>query len=89
MPSGSAPDRVNSSVWQMPVALISTSTSTGPRALELHRLDLERLAGLEGHGGADIHVCFSLVVPNSVGTRAIAGADAQDRASHGRRFSGS
>ena len=26
-PSGSAPDRVNSSVWQMPVALISTSTS--------------------------------------------------------------
>ena len=27
MPSGSAPDSVNSSVWQMPVALISTSTS--------------------------------------------------------------
>src|SRR5262245_22822228 len=26
-PSGSAPDRVNSSVWQMPVALISTRTS--------------------------------------------------------------
>src|SRR5437868_5584349 len=26
-PSGSAPDRVNSSVWQMPVALISTITS--------------------------------------------------------------
>src|SRR5262249_60852193 len=26
-PSGSAPERVNSSVWQMPVALISTSTS--------------------------------------------------------------
>src|SRR5205085_2500583 len=26
-PSGSAPDRVNSSVWQMPVALISSSTS--------------------------------------------------------------
>src|SRR4029453_6676525 len=26
-PSGSAPDRVNSSVWQMPVAMISTSTS--------------------------------------------------------------
>src|SRR5688572_23064080 len=26
-PSGSAPDSVNSSVWQMPVALISTSTS--------------------------------------------------------------
>src|ERR1700730_7734477 len=26
-PSGSAPDRVNSSVWQIPVALISTSTS--------------------------------------------------------------
>src|SRR6188474_2046164 len=26
-PSGSAPDNVNSSVWQMPVALISTSTS--------------------------------------------------------------
>src|SRR4026209_2452574 len=25
-PSGSLPDRVNSSVWQMPVALISTST---------------------------------------------------------------
>src|SRR6185312_9361586 len=27
MPSGSAPDKVNSSVWQMPVALISTRTS--------------------------------------------------------------
>src|SRR5262245_33937317 len=26
-PSGSAPERVNSSVWQIPVALISTSTS--------------------------------------------------------------
>src|SRR5947209_9198278 len=26
-PSGSLPDKVNSSVWQMPVALISTSTS--------------------------------------------------------------
>src|SRR4051794_39262518 len=26
-PSGSAPDRVNSSVWQTPVALSSTSTS--------------------------------------------------------------
>src|SRR5262249_53701877 len=26
-PSGSAPDKVNSSVWQMPVALISTRTS--------------------------------------------------------------
>src|SRR5215471_10301441 len=26
-PSGSAPERVNSSVWQTPVALISTSTS--------------------------------------------------------------
>src|SRR3954449_7045540 len=26
-PSGSAPERVNSSVWQMPVALISTRTS--------------------------------------------------------------
>ena len=26
-PSGSLPDSVNSSVWQMPVALISTSTS--------------------------------------------------------------
>src|SRR5436190_19581710 len=26
-PSGSAPDNVNSSVWQTPVALISTSTS--------------------------------------------------------------
>src|SRR4029079_1951469 len=26
-PSGSAPERVNSSVWQMPVALIRTSTS--------------------------------------------------------------
>src|SRR5580704_19616874 len=26
-PSGSAPDSVNSSVWQIPVALISTSTS--------------------------------------------------------------
>src|SRR5947207_1903504 len=26
-PSGSAPERVNSSVWQMPMALISTSTS--------------------------------------------------------------
>src|SRR6185295_8590787 len=26
-PSGSPPDRVNSSVWQRPVALISTSTS--------------------------------------------------------------
>ena len=26
-PSGSAPESVNSSVWQMPVALISTSTS--------------------------------------------------------------
>src|SRR5215471_5537650 len=26
-PSGSAPERVNSSVWQMPVALISISTS--------------------------------------------------------------
>ena len=26
-PSGSAPDSVNSSVWQTPVALISTSTS--------------------------------------------------------------
>src|SRR5271155_2069116 len=28
-PSGSAPDSVNSSVWQMPVALISTKTSPG------------------------------------------------------------
>src|SRR5262245_55718064 len=27
IPSGSAPDRVKSSVWQMPVALISTMTS--------------------------------------------------------------
>jgi hypothetical protein len=26
-PSGSAPDSVNSSVWQMPVAFTSTSTS--------------------------------------------------------------
>src|SRR5215475_11316839 len=34
-PSGSAPDNVNSSVWQMPVALISTSTSPalGPSSL--------------------------------------------------------
>src|SRR4051812_17609458 len=29
-PSGSAPERVNSSVWQIPVALISTSTSPAP-----------------------------------------------------------
>src|SRR5690242_326814 len=34
-PSGSAPERVNSSVWQMPVALISTITSPalGPSSL--------------------------------------------------------
>ncbi len=34
-PSGSAPDSVNSSVWQMPVALISTITSPafGPSRL--------------------------------------------------------
>src|SRR5215831_14705367 len=34
-PSGSAPDKVNSSVWQTPVALISTRTSParGPSSL--------------------------------------------------------
>ena len=41
-PSGSAPDRVNSSVWQMPVALISTSTSPsrGPARSMVSRLSL-------------------------------------------------
>src|ERR1044072_584753 len=36
-PSGSAPESVNSSVWQMPVALISTSTSNalGPSSWTL------------------------------------------------------
>src|SRR5471030_3041411 len=39
-PSGSAPDRVYSSVWQMPVALISTSTSPsrGPAMSTVSRL---------------------------------------------------
>src|SRR3981189_3289831 len=39
MPSGSAPDSVNSSVWQMPVALISTSTSPdlGPSSCTVSR----------------------------------------------------
>src|SRR5258705_780939 len=47
-PSGSAPDSVNSSVWQTPVALISTSTSPsrGPgdfcRALE-YRLHCDQI----------------------------------------------
>jgi hypothetical protein len=40
-PSGSAPERVNSSVWQMPVALISTSTSPAFGTFEVHRLNGE------------------------------------------------
>ena len=54
MPSGSAPDRVNSSVWQMPVALISTRTSP-PWALKVDLHDFQRLSGGDGNGGAGLH----------------------------------
>ena len=37
IPSGSAPDRVNSSVWQIPLALISTKTSL----IYAHNLDYD------------------------------------------------
>jgi hypothetical protein len=53
-PSGSAPERVNSSVWQMPVALISTSTSPALGPVQVHRDDFQRLAGGDksaGYGG--------------------------------------
>ena len=55
MPSGSAPESVNSSVWQMPVAFSLDHHLEGLRPLELHGLDLKRLSGLEGHGGAHVH----------------------------------
>jgi hypothetical protein len=38
-PSGSSPDRVKASVWQMPVALDLDQHLAIPRALQVHRLD--------------------------------------------------
>ena len=62
MPSGSAPDSVNSSVWQMPVALISTSTSPALRAVEVDLHDLQRLSGCDGHCGARFHIGMFLLI---------------------------
>ena len=46
---------VNSSVWQMPVALISTSTSPARGPSSATVVDLERFARRIGHGGANFH----------------------------------
>ncbi len=54
-PSGSAPERVNSSVWQTPVALISTSTSPALRSVELDLLDDQGFVRCVGDGGAGLH----------------------------------
>jgi hypothetical protein len=55
MPSGSAPLSVNSSVWQMPVALISTRTSPLARAFEIDGLERKGRSGLAGDGGSGLH----------------------------------
>src|SRR5262249_32355752 len=55
-PSGSAPERVYSSVWQMPVALISTITSPALGPSGLPRPRSERLPRPERHCRAHIHV---------------------------------
>jgi hypothetical protein len=47
-------------VWQTPVALISTITSPALRPLQVELDDLERLLGLESHGGARLHRCLPL-----------------------------
>ena len=52
-PSGSAPDRVNSSVWQTPVAYHHHFALA--RSFELNGGDLQRLSGFEGDGGANFH----------------------------------
>ena len=54
-PSGSAPESVNSSVWQMPVAFTSTSTSPAFRPFELDVRDHERLGLFQCDGGAGLH----------------------------------
>ena len=51
MPSGSSPDRVNSSVWHKPVALISHQHLTGAGALKHHVHNLKRFASLQGDCG--------------------------------------
>ena len=57
-PSGSAPESVNSSVWQMPVALISTSTSPACGPVEIDGFDRQRRAGLVRDCGFDFHCCY-------------------------------
>ena len=61
-PSGSAPERVNSSVWQMPVALISTSTSPAFGTVELHGLDHQRRSGRMRNRCTNIHALLLLFV---------------------------
>ena len=62
-PSGSAPESVKASVWQTPVALISTSTSPALGAADFDGLDGERLSGLPGDGGARFHGGFPEAAP--------------------------
>ena len=50
-PSGSPPESVKSSEWQMPVALISTITSPDLGPSQLNRLDLQWFGRLERHRG--------------------------------------
>ena len=54
-PFGIGPGRVNSSVWQIPVALISTRTSPVFGPVELNFFDFQRLSGLESHSSACLH----------------------------------
>jgi hypothetical protein len=60
-PSGSSPDKVNQSVWQMPVALTSTSTSPARGPSRSTGLDRQRARRLPGDRGARLHRCASLL----------------------------
>ena len=57
-PSESRPDSVYASVWHTPVARNLDEHLALARTRELDLLDLQRLAGLDGDGGAHLHRGF-------------------------------
>ena len=56
-------------MWQIPVAMISTSTSSCPGTVEIEFDDLERLLGCECDGGTGLHLSVLLVATNGWGPR--------------------
>src|ERR1700757_235626 len=64
MPSGSAPDSVNASVWQTPVATIRTSTSP---AFGPSRSTCSMLSGLPASHATAARVFIALELPLAVG----------------------